>query len=343
MALTPPLRGAVVGCGYVSQFHLEAWAKAPRAKIVAVCDLDQSKLSAAASRVPGAKRFTSPEEMFDDSQLDFVEICTRPDSHRDLVEMAAHHGVHVLCQKPVALTRPILRKMIEVCDNAGVRFMVHENWRFRPWYRRMRQEIDAGTIGHPIRIRMSHRETRALRPDGFTLQPYFADMKRLILIEMGCHLVDTSRFLIGEVQTVSATISRAGTKTLGEDIATLSLYFNGGTLGLLDMSWCAPADHARPEWAINETVVEGTTGALKLQTDGSLLLVRNNGVQQRIEVELPAQNEVYVQGYLLTQTHFIDGLIDGTEHETRGTDALRTMDVIWTGYLSAEEGKTLDV
>ena len=53
-------------------------------------------------------------------------------------------------------------------------------------------------------------------------------------------------------------------------MATLSVYFAGGCLGLLDMTWCAPPDLARPEWALNETVAEGTDGTLRLLTDGSL-------------------------------------------------------------------------
>ncbi len=58
-------------------------------------------------------------------------------------------------------------------------------------------------------------------------------MRRLILMDMGCHLVDTARYLIGEIQTVSATIGRFGRWTAGEDVAMLSLYFAGGALGCL--------------------------------------------------------------------------------------------------------------
>ena len=121
--------------------------------------------------------------------------------------------------------------MIEACDNAGVRLMIHENWRFRPWYRALRAEIDAGLIGRPIRLRIAHRDTRSLRPDGFAQQPFLASMPRLILMEMGCHLVDTARYLVGEIQTVSATLGRFGGRIRGEDVAMLSIYFAGGASG----------------------------------------------------------------------------------------------------------------
>jgi predicted dehydrogenase len=337
----PCLRGAVIGCGYVSQFHLEAWSNVPGAEIVSLCDPDPARLEAAGRLRPEATRFRSATALFEAGPLDFIEICTRHDSHPELVALAAKHGTHVLCQKPAALDRDAFLTMLAVSEAAGTRLMIHENWRFRPWYRALRAEILAGTIGPPIRLRIAHRETRALRPDGFAAQPYFAGMKRLILFEMGPHLVDTARFLMGEVRSVTAVVGRFGEGHIGDDLATLMLTFASGSLGLLDMTWCAPAETARPEWAINESVVEGTDGTLRLQPDGSLLLVKPDGQTERRNVSLPPDAEIYVQGYLATQTHFIKGLIDGSDHETSGLDNLKTMDVIWAGYRSAEEGRSL--
>ena len=336
---SPPLQGALIGCGFVAQHHLRAWPQVTDARLVALCDLNPQRLEQAGAMVPGARLYTDPAAMFEaEESLDFVEICTRPDSHRELVELAARYRVDVLCQKPAAAVRSELKAMIEACVSAGTRLMIHENWRFRPWYRAMRAEIDAGTIGRPIRLRINHRDTRALRPDGYDEQPYFRTMPRLILLEMGCHLIDTARYLIGEVQTVSATLGKFGRQSQGEDVATLSLYFAGGCLGLLDMTWCASADQGRPEWALNETVAEGTGGTLRLLSDGSLEWISPTGRRERISVNLPPDDQVYVDGYVATQRHFINGLLTGAEHETRASDTLRTMDVVWTAYRAAEEG-----
>jgi predicted dehydrogenase len=221
--------------------------------------------------------------------------------------------------------------------------MIHENWRFRPWYRAMRAEIDTGSIGRPLRIRIAHRDTRALRPDGFLSQPYQATAAKLILMDMGCHLIDTARYLIGEIQTVSATIGHFGRRNIGEDVAMLAVYFAGGALGFLDLSWCAIPELARPEWALNETVVDGADGTLRLLADGSLELINPSGERTRRTVPLPPDDEVYVEGYAATQGHFIKGLLSGAEHETRASDNLRTMEVVWAAYRSAEEGKTIAV
>jgi predicted dehydrogenase len=188
---------------------------------------------------------------------------------------------------------------------------------------------------------VGHRFFPLLRPDGFAEQPYLSEMPRLILLEMGCHLVDVARYLMGEVRTVTATFDRFGPGHPGEDVATVLLRFVGGEMGLLDLSWCAPPDLARPEWALNQTVVEGNAGALRLTADGSLEYVSPNGRTERRPVALPPDAQVYIEGYVATQSHFIDGLIRGSEHETRGTETLKTMDVVWAAYRSAEGGFTV--
>jgi D-apiose dehydrogenase len=339
-----PLRGAVIGCGFVSRFHLEAWSHVPDARLVALCELDRQRLEQAADRVHGTNAYTNAAEMFEkDDSLDFVEICTQPESHRVLVEMAARHGAHILCQKPAANVRADFTAMIYACESAGVRLMIHENWRFRPWYRALRALIDSGSIGRPIRVRIAHRDTRAVRLGGFGDQPYQAAMPRLILMDMGCHLIDTTRYLMGEIETVSATIARFGRNNIGEDVAMLAVSFASGALGWLDFSWCAPPDRARPEWALNETVVEGSDATVRVMTDGSLELICSGGKVERRPVALPADDLVYVDGYATTQRHFIDGLLSGREHETSAADNLKTMDVVWAAYRSAEEGRTLTV
>lgn len=336
--MTSRLRGALIGCGFVSQHHLAAWNHVPGAGLIAVCDMRPDRLAWAESLVPGARPYESAERLFAEETLDFVEICTRPGAHRALTELAAKHGVHVLCQKPAAETREDLLSMIAACDHACVRLMIHENWRFRPWYRAMRAAIGSGSIGRPIRLRLSHRDTRALRPDGFADQPYFSEMPRLLLFEMGPHVVDTARFLLGEVESVFATLDRFGPGHVGEDAVTLLLRFASGALGLIDLSWCALAEQARAEWALNDTVIEGTEGMLRLRTDGAIDRISLEGRYERIPVPLPADDHVYRDAYIATQSHFIEGLTRGTPHETSGGQTLATMDVLWAGYRSAQTG-----
>ena len=315
----------------------------PDARLVALCDLDRQRLERGRGTGRGARTYTNAADLFEQEEsLDFVEICTQPESHRVLVDLAARHGVTFFARSRRRTIARDFTAMIDACDSAGVRMMIHENWRFRPWYRALRGLIDSGAIGRPIRVRIAHRDTRAMRPGGFTDQPYLAAMPRLILMDMGCHLVDTARYLMGEIQTVSATIGRFGRDNIGEDVAMLAVSFASGALGWLDFSWCAAPDRARPEWALNETVVEGSAATARLLTDGSLELIDPSGKTERRPVALPPDDLVYVDGYAATQRHFIEGLLSGHDHETSAADNLKTMDVVWAAYRSAEEGRTVD-
>jgi predicted dehydrogenase len=328
----------------VSRFHLKGWPTVSGAQLVALCDLDRERAEHARLLAPDARVYTDAAELFEGEQdLNFVEICTGPESHRELVTQAAGHGVHVLCQKPAALTPPDFREMIEACVAARVRLMIHENWRYRPWYRAMRGEIESRSIGNPLRLRIAHHDTRAVRPDGFVAQPYLGTMPKLILMDMGCHLIDTARYLMGEIETVSATTGRFGRASVGEDVAMLSVAFASGALGLLDFSWCASPDRARPEWALNETVVDGLAGTLRLLTDGSLELVRPSGERELRPVDLPPDDQVYGAVYATVQRHFIEGLLTGVEHETSASDNLKTMEVVWAAYRSAEERRVVEL
>ncbi len=338
------LRGAIIGCGHVAQYHLSAWAQVDAVELVALCDRDRARLEAAAVKAPGARLYDSAQMLFDaEPALDFVEICTQANAHRELVEMAAGRGVHVLCQKPAAETRAELVAMIEACDRAGVRLMIHENWRFRSWYRTLKRTLDAGSVGTPIRIRLAHRDFRALRPDGFREQPYLATAPELILLDMGCHLVDVARFLMGAVESVSATTGRFGESNVGEDVATLILRFESGALGLLDFSWCAAAFDARLEWALNETVLEGSQATIRLLADGALERITLAGESSRILPEPTWPGDVYLEGYLATQRHFIEGLRTGRPHETSGRDNLAVMEVVWAAYTSARTGRVVRI
>ncbi len=208
----PPLRGALIGCGFVSQFHLEAWSRVPDARLVALCDMDRERLERAGRTSPGGAVLHRCRPCCSSRGGPRLSSRSARSPNRIASWSSWRHvaALHILCQKPAALVRVGLSGDDRRLRSAGVRLMIHENWRFRPWYRAMRAEIDAGSIGRPIRLRIAHRDTRALRPDGFATQPYLATMPRLILMDMGCHLVDTARYLIGEIQTVSATIGRFG-------------------------------------------------------------------------------------------------------------------------------------
>src|ERR1700752_4453715 len=155
MTNTPPLRIGLVGAGWVTQHHLEAWRRqAPRARVVAIADPSVVAAQARASQFGIDRVYSSAEAMLEADGFDVLDVAAPRAVHAALVRLGAAHGLPVLCQKPLAPTYGEAAALAE--DVAGrVRLMVHENWRFRPYYREIARWLAEGRIGPVLQGQMS--------------------------------------------------------------------------------------------------------------------------------------------------------------------------------------------
>ena len=134
-----PLRTALVGAGMISLYHLRAW-QASGTPVAAVCDVDRSRAQARAEQFDIPRVYEDPATMFAEGGFDLVDIAASLDAHDPVTRMAAGHGIHVLLQKPMTETVAEAEALIEYVGER-VRFMVHENYRFRPHYMTVRQWV----------------------------------------------------------------------------------------------------------------------------------------------------------------------------------------------------------
>jgi D-apiose dehydrogenase len=319
------LKGGIVGCGFFGQIQLESWRRMPEVEIVAAADPDLGRASRAAGHA-----YASAEEMLDREQLDFIDIATRPDSHVDIVKAAAERGLPVICQKPMAPTWMDAVAMVDAAENAGIRLMIHENWRWQPWYREAKRRIDAGDIGEPLGYSMRTRKDDGGGPEPYPNQPYFREMPRLLIYETLVHHIDTARFLFGSVDSVFARTRRINPQIAGEDLALLTLAHAGGLSGVIDGHRFLDPIPDGP--AMGEAIFEGRSGAMRLYGNGDL----------HIDAKCVWTNSAAL-GYrgdsvLATQQHFIDCLRSGAEFETGGREYLSTFAVVEAAYGSASSG-----
>jgi predicted dehydrogenase len=344
------LRGAMLGCGHISPFHLRAWERIEGVEIVALANRTISKAEARArefgislGRVYGDYRKLLDREK---EEIDFVDIATAPDVHRQQVEAAAAHGLHILCQKPMAPTLADAHAMIAACDRAGVLFSINENWRWRTWYREIKRLLDEGVVGVPRYIRIARRSDTALpRPDGsphpaFVNQAYMADLDRLILYEWGIHLIDVVRFLFGPVTSVYARMDRVSSLYQGEDRALVCLVLAGVT-GLIDISWATVGvEHMASH--LEEVTIEGDKGSIELLPDrGDVLRVTtSDGTWQRPAIDV-APAEAYQASYVAAQRHFVDCLRNGQLPETVASDNVQTLAATLAAYESAARNEVM--
>ncbi|WP_442509331.1 Gfo/Idh/MocA family protein [Novipirellula sp. SH528] len=334
-----PKRGVAVGAGYFSHFHFDAWNRIPGAELVAICDVDREKANAVARKYEIANVYDDVETMLQAEKPDFIDIITRPDSHLDLVRIAAEAGIDVICQKPLSPTIDEAAELVNVASAASIRLMVHENFRFQPWYREMRGLMQRGAMGetlHSLSVRT--RMGDGWQTDAYQArQPYFATMPQLLVFETGVHFIDTFRFLGGEIEGVFASLRRLNSNIAGEDTGIIVFEFEGGARGVWDASRYHESDVEDPRYTFGECLVETDGGSIRLSSDGQITTQKLGHPVQ------PHPYEHHRRGFAgdcvyFTQKHFIDSLCNEAPFETSGEEYLKTLRVQAAIYQSAETG-----
>jgi predicted dehydrogenase len=204
--------------------------------------------------------------------------------------------------------------------------MIHENWRWQPWYRAARDLIGTGAIGRPVtyRFRTCKGDGQGVEP--YTDQPYFRQMPRLLIYETIVHHLDTARFLFGEISRVFAQARRNNSVIQGEDQAQLLLTHESSLLGSIDGHRFLDTDPPGP--VLGEAWFEGDRELLRLSPSGDILY-RNEIVWKN----------TYSQGYRgdsvrATQQHFIDCLRAKAEPESSARQYLKTVALVEAAYQS---------
>jgi len=333
-----PLRGVAVGAGYFSQFHYEGWSRTAGAQLVAVCDRDGARAEDAARRFGVPKRYADVAMMLDAERPDFIDIITPPDTHRSITAMAAERGVHVLCQKALAPAFAEAAAMVDEAERAGIRFMVHDNFRFQPWHREFRRLLDEGAIGRLRSIACRTRMGDGWQPDAYLArQPYFRTMPRFLIFETGVHFIDVYRYLGGEVTSVFARLRRLNAGIAGEDAGVVLFEFASGAVGLWDANRYNESRSTDPRYTFGEFLLEGDRGAIRLDEEGTMA-VHPLGESARDHAYAHDRRGFAGDCVHATLQHFVNGLCAGAPFETEGRDYLKTLAVQEAVYASAASG-----
>ena len=334
------MRIAVIGCGFFARNHLHAWQAIDGAEVVALCDRDAGALERCGAEFAVARRHADAAALFAEGGFDAVDIATTVGSHRALVEMAARHAVHAICQKPFAATMQDARAMVAAMEASGKVLMVHENFRWQSAVRRVIEAVRGGAIGTPFFGRVSFRSGY----DVFAGQPYLAEGERFIIEDLGIHILDIARALFGDVDRIAATTRRVNPAIRGEDVATMLLAHRGGVTSVVD---CSYATRRVPETFPESLIeVDGDAGHLRLDA-GYRMTVQTAAGSVTHDLQPPllpwaARPWHNIQESVLAiQRHFVDAVRAGTAPETSGRDNLQTLALVEAAYLSAAEGRTV--
>ena len=324
------LRGGIIGCGFFAGRHIEAWRRIPEVEIVAAADPRLDRAEQFAKNV-----YRSADEMFDREPLDFVDIVTRVETHLPLVRLAVERKIPIICQKPIAPDWLTAIEIVNIAESAGVPLMIHENWRWQAWYRVAHEMIVRGDIGRPICYGFRTRTRDGVGDAPYAKQPYFRQLRRLLIDETLVHHMDTARFLFGEIDSVYAQASRRNPNVVAEDQAILVLTHEESVHGWIDGHRFLDPDPDGP--AMGDAFFDGELGTISILATGDVCLNR----------VLAWKNEV-TAGYRgdsvrATQTHFIECLANGSDFESGGRPYLRTFAAVEAAYRSVSDTRCVSL
>jgi predicted dehydrogenase len=324
------LKGAIIGCGFFAERHIEGWRRIPEVEIIAAADPRLERAERFASRV-----YPSAEQMLDRERLDFVDIVTRVDTHLQLVRLALEKRIPVICQKPIAPGWDAAMQIVSAAESAGVPLMIHENWRWQPWYRKAHEMIARGDIGAPFGYGFRTRSRDGMGPEPYAKQAYFRELRRLLIDEALVHHIDTARFLFGEIQSVYAQASRRNPNIAAEDQAILVLTHEGAVHGWIDGHRFLDPDPDGP--AMGDAFFEGDSGTLAIQGTGDVY--RNRTLAWKNDVAVGYRGD----SVRATQAHFVAGLTTGCPFESGGRQYLRTFAAVEAAYRSLGERRCVSL
>lgn len=252
-AEAPELGIGMLGYAFMGKAHTNAYKKLnyiytpppARARLVAIAGRNKEAVEAAASRYGYEKAVTDWHALIDDPAIQVLDNGGPNNLHAEPCIAAARAGKHIICEKPLARDATEARRMLEAVRKAGVVHMCAFNYRFVPAIRLARQIIQEGRLGQIYHFRAQYLQE-------WIMDPTFSMVWRLdaaaagsgALGDLGTHIIDLARYLVGEVATVSAVAvtfikerpsAGGGTAQVGVDDAFVAAAtFQNGALGTLE-------------------------------------------------------------------------------------------------------------
>ncbi|AJY76817.1 hypothetical protein VN24_22440 [Paenibacillus beijingensis] len=300
--------------------------------------------------------YQDDEEMLKHENLDFVSVCVPAAAHREVVEKAATYGVHILCEKPLAVTREDAAAMIAACQEAGVKLFYGASYRYLPAIMKAKEMIDKGMLGN-ISLMMEH-VIGGNGLEGFRdLGPHHYPAGGpggggLGLMDHGIHLVDLFRWFTGsEIVTVAGRGNISGAKPSTEYLtattatgATGILIYNEATFssdipteGIFSegQSWDASGPQPAHAWHKHpqNIRVHGEKGSLRIFHYANKIYFTDKDKT----IEVPGIEQCANPFHFSSQMRAIVRCIrNQQEPEVTGNDGLKALEVVLAAYESYE-------
>ncbi len=223
----------LIGAGGISKAYAQAFANGLPFPLVGVADI-RKEAAEEVAEIVGAQAFDDIEIMCAELQPTAAIVCTPPNTHAAICVELMNLGIHVLCEKPLAVTSQDARRMISAAEANGVTFTMGSKFRFVEDVQEARRIIESGKLGDIVLFENTFAG--------------FCDMSQRwnsnpeisgggVLIDNGTHSIDIMRFLLGSVTELQVVEGRRIQNLPVEDTARLFVRNEAGAMGSIDLSW----------------------------------------------------------------------------------------------------------
>lgn len=350
------LKIAIVGAGNISNAHISAYLKNENVELYAFCDINEERVKAAGARWGVSRLYTDEAEMLAAlPEIDAVSVCTWNSAHAPCTIMALKAGKHVLCEKPMALNAQEAQTMLDTANACGKKLMIGFVRRFGNDTRVMQDFIKADTLGEIYYAKAVYLRRNG-NPGG-----WFGDLSRSgggPLIDLGVHVIDLTRYLMGNPKPVSvygATFRKLGNRS-GikesiaytsasksdqdicdvEDLATALIRYDNGAVLSVEASFCLNLKKD-----VGKVELFGTRGGLCLDpepeifTDSCGYLV-NTTLNQSAALNFDGLFEGEIN-------YFVNAVLQNQDISSIAEDGVTIMKILDAIYLSASIGKSVEL
>jgi len=334
------VRVAHVGCGRISKSHFDALeAHKADAELVAVCDVDPKALAAAEQKT-GAAGYPSLDKLLAKVECDLVVLATPSGLHPAQAIQAAQAGRHVMSEKPMATRWDDGKRMVEVCDKAGVQLFVVKQNRLNPTVRLVKDAIRKHRFGRIYTVTCNVFWTRP--------QEYYDSAKWRgtwefdggAFMNQASHYVDLLEWLVGPVESVFAYTGTLARRIEVEDTGVAAIRWRSGAMGSINVTMCT-----YPKNLEGSVTILGEKGTVRLGGVAVNKIEHWEFAQSDPEDDAKWQeasyqpSSIYGFGHKLYYDNVIKALRGEAPAETDGREGLRSLELLIAIYQSARDGQ----
>lgn len=331
-----PLRAAIVGTGAIANAHAEAIAATADAELVAVVDRDPELARAFAERWSVPSTAASLDALLADGGIDVLHVCTPPGVHAEQAIAALDAGVHVVCEKPAALSLDQLDAMTDAAARNDRRLAVVFQQRTGSAAAHVRGLLDSGALGRPL---VATCQTLWFRDPAYFEVPWrgkWATEGGGPTLGLGIHQIDLLAWLLGDWASVQGQLWRLDRETQMEDVSTAVVSFAGGAVASVITSALSPRE----------------TSSIRIDTELATVTVDHlygHGHEHWRITPAPHVDPETAAGWALPEVEEASGhgplvrdiyasLQSGARLPSTASDAARSFEIVTAIYSSAASG-----